>query len=113
MQRFGRSDLPMQCLPSGCEHAVVGHLLRQGMLEGIGGCGEAACLVEFQPPAEARARRSSSSAPQRWSGARMGTSMTAAAWSTPFSSGGSRSMRAASTACTVVGTCRFGRGAAR
>ena len=32
--------------------------------------------------------------------------MTAAVWSRRFSSGGSRSMRAASTACTVAGTCR-------
>ena len=31
--------------------------------------------------------------------------MTAAVWRRRFSSGGSRSMRAASTACTVAGTC--------
>ena len=44
-----------------------------------------------------------------------GTSVpiTAAVWSKCFSSGGSRSMRAASTACTVAGTCRLARGLAR
>ena len=32
--------------------------------------------------------------------------MTAAVWSRRLSSGGSRSMRAASSACTVAGTCK-------
>ena len=43
-----------------------------------------------------------------------GTSVpiTAAVWSRRFSSGGSRSIRAASTACTVAGTCRLSSGLA-
>src|SRR4029450_1336572 len=39
--------------------------------------------------------------------------MTAAVWSKCLSSGGRGSMRAASTACTVEGTCRSFRGLAR
>ena len=91
------------------EQAAVGDLVGQRVLEGVLELGEQARLVQElggleagEPAAQlllAAARRSPGAA-------RTGTSlpMTAAVWSRRFSSGGSRSMRAARIACTVAGT---------
>ena len=89
----------------------------EGVLERVLDLGEEAGLVEELrglQMREAQVERSSGTSAMAWRSAKgTGVPMTAAAWRRRFSSGGSRSMRAARTACTVAGTCRLTRGFAR
>ena len=94
-----------------------GHLMGEGVLEGVGALGKQTGLVEELRRLQLRqARYSASSGVSAiaWSSG-PGTSvpMTAAVWSKRLSSGGSRSRRAASSACTVAGACKVSSGCAR
>ena len=81
------------------------------MLEGVLVLGEEARLIEKLGRLEVRkiALQLRLGPPGHGLQQRQGTSvpMTAAVCRSCFSSGGSRSMRAASTACTVAGICRL------
>ena len=99
------------------QQRVVGDLLRERMLEGVFELREEARLVQ-----ELRGLEIGEIAVQLVSGRSAmavsrvpGTSvpMTAAVCSRRLASGGSRSMRAASTACTVAGTWILCSGCAR
>ena len=96
------------------EQAPVGHLVGQGVLEGVPGRGRGVSHTGIRPPGDGLGRGA-------------GCLRTARRWYTPrgngdlmandgrrlraarFASGGSRSMRAARTACTVAGTWMLGR----
>ena len=91
------------------ELRAVGHLLRQRVLEGVLRLRVERLLVDELRRLErtpGTPRGPPPAAPPR--AARIGSEkllpITAAVWSTCFSRSGSRSMRAASTACTVAGT---------
>jgi len=90
------------------QEAVVGYLVRQGVLEGVLLLGEQAGLIqklrrlEVCRPRCSVASGTSAMACNRGKGTSVPT--TAAVCRSRFSSGGNRSMRAASTACTVAGT---------
>ena len=114
----GLDDPGVERAPPVLEQAVVGHLVREGVLEGVLEVGHEPRLVEELGGLQVR-----ETAPQgllgqrrRWPGAAArGTSlpMTEAAWSRRLASGGSRSMRAARTASTVAGTSIASIGRAR
>ena len=99
----------MQHPPPLVQETSVGHLVGEGMLEGILPLGEQARLVEELGRLEVRETTMQRVLGQLGDGLEegKGTSvpMTAAVCSRRLSSAGSRSMRAASTACTVAGTC--------
>ena len=105
----GLDNARVQRPPPLQQEAAVGHLVRQGMLEGVFRLGEQAGLIQELRRLEVRQaavqRRPRAASAMAWSSGK-GTSvpMTAAVWRSCFSSGGNRSMRAASTACTVAGT---------
>ena len=107
----------MQHPPPLQQEAAVGHLVGQGVLEGVVRLGEQAGLVEELRRLQVRQAAVQRLLGQLGNGLQQGKGtsvpMTAAVWSRRFSSGGSRSMRAASTACTVAGTWMVGRACAR
>ena len=115
----GGDDARVQRLAAFLEKAAVGHLMGQGVLERVLQRREQARFVEeFRRLKMGQGRRlRSSSVKDRALAAPAvstviarsranGTSLpiTAAVWSSRFSSAGSRSMRAAKTAWTVAGT---------
>ena len=97
----------MEDPPALLGQAAVGHLVGQGVLEGEFTLGEEPRLVDELglQVVEAAVQAASGISAMACNSAR-GTSvpMTAAVWKRCLSSGGSRSIRAASTACTVAGT---------
>ena len=90
------------------QQAAVGHLVGQGMLEGVFRLREQARLIQklrrLQVRQAAVQRPSGTSAMARSSAKGTSVPSTAAVCNSPFSSGAKRSMRAASTAWTVAGT---------
>ena len=118
-ERFqGLDDAGMQRSPPLLQQAAIGHLVRQGVLEGVFRLGEEPRLVEELRGLEVGEAGGAAPSPagRQWPVRRgNGTSvpMTAAVCSRRLSSGGSRSMRAASTACTVAGTWMLCSGCAR
>ena len=113
----GHDNPGMEHSPTHQQEAAVGDLMGEGMFEGVRVLGKEARLVQ-QPATwrcvRLRYRASSGSSAMAWSrGKDTSVPITAAVWSRRFSLGGSRSMRAASTACTVAGTCRACSGCAR
>ena len=96
------------------EETAVGDLVGKGMLEGVFPLGKEARFVEeLCPWSCARLRynaASGTSAMARRSGKGTSWPITAAVCRSRFSSAESRSIRAASIACTVAGTCRLVRG---
>ena len=104
----GLDNARVQPPPPLQQEAAVGHLVRQGMLEGVFRLGEQAGLIEELRRLEVRQAAVQRLLGQVGNGLQQGKGtsvpITAAVWSRRFSSGGSRSMRAASTACTVAGT---------
>ena len=119
--RKSRFQLPgklrMVALTRARQQRLIGYLLGQGVLEGVGALREQTRFVEelggleVSEPRCSAASASSAMACKRGRGTSV--PMTAAACSSCFSSGGSRSMRAANTACTVAGTWMVGRRCAR
>ena len=93
-ERFkGCDNVGMQYPPPLLEEAAVGHLLGEGVLEGVDQLGEQARLVQelgVLEMREAQAEASSGNSATAWRRVR-GTSvpMTAAVWSRRFSSGAS------------------------
>ena len=91
----------------------IGYLVGQGMLESVTQVGEeVASRTGTRSPANALGspcNAASGISAMACSNAK-GTSVpiTVAVWSRRFSSNGRRSMRAASTVCTVAGTCTVG-----
>ncbi len=112
-----RHDPGVQRAPPLVEHAAVGHLVGERVLEGVFEIGEEARLVEELGGLQMRepcAQRLLGQLGDRARAARRARpcrrpTLTAAGSS---SSGGSRSMRAARTACTVAGTWMLPRGRA-
>ena len=110
VELFDRSDDAGMERPAALlEQAAVRHVVGQGVLERVLRLREEAdCIAAARRPGAGTAaacRSASGVSAMAWSSAN-GTSLpiTAAVWSRRFSSGGRRSMRAASTACTVAGT---------
>ena len=99
------------------QKAAIGHLVCQSMLEGVLRLGEQAGLIQelcrLQVRQAAVQRRLGTSAMAWSSGKGTWVPTTAAVCRSRFSSGGRRSMRAASTACTVAGTAGIGMDVAR
>ncbi len=112
-----RHDPGVQRAPPLVEHAAVGHLVGERVLEGVFEIGEEARLVEELGGLQMRELVRAApprAAPRSRESCAKGTSLptTDADCSRLFSSGGSRSMRAARTACTVAGTWMLPRGRA-
>ena len=106
----GVRDVRMQDASSLLEQTAIGGFMREGVLEGVFQLGEEAGLVEELRGLQAGTGcwcrvASGTSAMACRSAAGTSLPMTAADWRRFLSSGDSRSMRAASTACTVAGTC--------
>ena len=103
----GLDDARMEHPPPLLQEATVGHLVGQGMFEGIVEPGRDASRRGTRRPEGARGRGAALLG-QLGNGHQKGKGtsvpMTAAVWRRRFSSDGNRSMRAASTACTVAGT---------
>ena len=103
-----RHDGGVKDAPALLDHAGVRHLVREGVLERVLEVGKGARLVQEFRRLQLREGmpQSSSVISAIASRSDTGTSLptTEAAWSSRFSSGRSRSMRAARIACTVAGT---------
>jgi hypothetical protein len=107
----------MERTPPLLSEAAVGHFMREGVLEGIGRFREKGCLIE-----ELCGLQVSQALREVCFGA-LGNGLQQRKEDIPavhrgfleevFLRRGSRSMRAASTACTVAGTCRLCGAAAR
>ena len=114
----GLHNLGMQDAPPLLQEAPVGHLVGEGVLEGAFALGEEPRLIEKLGGLQVGKATLERRLGQLSNGLRSsskGTSVpiTAAVWRRRFSSGGNRSIRAASTACTVAGTWMVGRACPR
>ena len=93
----GLHNAGVQRPPTLLEEAAAGHLVGEGVLEGVAALGKQAGLLEELRRLQLR----QASAMACSSGQGTSVPMTVAVWSRRLSSGGSRSMRAASCACNV------------
>ena len=113
----GLDDAGMQHSTPLQQETAIGHVVGEGMLEGEGVLGERPRLIEKLGRLQAgqAMRQPSSGASARAYSRGKGTSVpiTAAVCNRCLSSGGSRSIRAISTACTVAGTWMVRTGCAR
>ena len=112
----GFDDPGVEGAPPLLEQAAVGDLVGQRMLEGVLQVRKEAGLVQELgglQAAESAARRLRRRSATAWSSVKRHVlPTTAAVWSRRLSPGDRRSMRAASTACTVAGTWMVGSGCA-
>src|SRR5262249_16581787 len=86
------------------QQAAVGHLVRQGMLKSVFWLGEQARLIQELRRLQVRQATVQRGFGQLGNGLQQGQGYLGTNHGSRFPSGGNRSRRAASTACTVAGT---------
>ena len=110
-------DPRMQRPPPLLGQTAVRHFVSQGVLEGVGVLRKQVGLVQelgrLEVPEAVVQRVLGQLGDRLQQGKGTSVPITAAVCSRRFTSGGRRSIRAASTACTVAGTCMVGRACAR